>query len=108
MKILLATDGSNFSKAVIDACRKIIADPENTNFKIVSAVEYPMPAAAEVVMISAEYYNQIEQAGHAQAKIFLEKAAAQLRLLFPGVKLDLTTEIIDDHALRRTVNYFSR
>ncbi len=95
MKILISTDGSKFSKAAIDACREIVADPVKTSFKIISAVEYPMPVAAEVVMVSAEYYDQIEQAGHAQAKIFLEQAAAQLRLLFPGVKLDLTTEVID-------------
>ena len=95
MKILIATDGSNFSKGAIDACRNIVADSQNTSFKIVSAVEYPTPPAAEIVMISAEYYNQIEQAGHAQAKAFLEQAAAQLRLLFPNVSLDLTTEVID-------------
>ena len=96
MKILLATDGSNFSRAAIDACRKIVADPENTSFKIVSAVEFPtMPASDPFIGVSADYYDRIEQAGHSRAKEFVEHAAAQLRALFPGVSLDVTTEVID-------------
>lgn len=72
MKILLATDGSNFSKAAIDACRKIIADPENTSFKIISSVEFPtMPASDPFIGASADYYDRVEQAGNSQAKKFV-------------------------------------
>ncbi len=44
---------------------------------------------------SADYYDRVEQAGHNQAKEFVEQAAAQMRSLFPGVSLDLTTEVLD-------------
>lgn len=46
MKILLVTDGLNFSKAAIDVLENIVSNPENTSFKIISTVEFPaMPAA---------------------------------------------------------------
>ena len=95
MKILIATDGSDFSAAAIDACRNVVAAPENASFKIVSAVEYPAPPAAEIVLVSAAYYDRLEQTGHARAKELLEQAAARLRALFPNFSLDLTTEVLD-------------
>ena len=48
MKILLSTDGSNFSKAAIDFCPNIVTDQKNTSLKIISAVELPMPIAARM------------------------------------------------------------
>lgn len=103
MKILIATDGSDFSKAAIDECRNVVAAPENASFKIVSAVEHPAPPAAEIVMVSAEYYDRLGQAGHERAKDHLEQAAARLRSLFPNVALDLTTEVIDGSPTRVVV-----
>jgi nucleotide-binding universal stress UspA family protein len=96
MKVLLVTDGSKFSKTAIDACQKIITDPEKTSFKIVSAVEFPtMLACDPFIGASADYYDKLEQAGRSQAKEFVEQAAAQLRSLFPAASLNLTTEVID-------------
>ena len=47
MKILVATDGSDFSKAAIDALAIIVANPENTAFKIISTVEFPTMLASD-------------------------------------------------------------
>ena len=63
MKILLATDGSDFSKAAIDALANIVAKPDATSLKIISVVERPTPIAAEPFAVSAEYYNAIEEGG---------------------------------------------
>lgn len=41
MKILIASDGSDFSTFAIDACKDMVAKPENTAFLVVSAVEFP-------------------------------------------------------------------
>ena len=54
MKILLSTDGSDFSKAAIDFCRKIVTDPQNTSLKIISAVGRPMPIDVEPAAFAAE------------------------------------------------------
>ncbi len=96
MKILLVTDGSNFSEKAIDACQKIVVHPETTSFKVISAVEFPtMLPSDPFIGASADYYDQIEKAGHNQAKEFVEESAARLRSLFSGVALDLTTEVLD-------------
>lgn len=92
-------------KAAIDACRNLVLDVKNTSLKIISAVEYPTPIAAEPIAISAEYYaepfaisaeyyNEIEQAGRKQAEEFIRQAERQIHELFPNSVPDLTTEII--------------
>ncbi len=94
MKILMATDGSDFSRAAINALANIVAKPDATSIKIVSAVERPTPIAAEPMAVSAEYYNEIEQYGRDQARKFLTEAETQIRSLFPNAAPDLTTEVI--------------
>ena len=47
MKILIATDGSEYSRKAIDFCRNLIPEPENTSIKILAAVEPLTPMAAE-------------------------------------------------------------
>lgn len=95
MKILLATDGSDFSKAAVDALTTIVANPENASFKIVSTVEFPtMLPSDPFVGASAEYYDEIEKAGHGQAKAAAEQAETRIRSMFPNVALDITAEVV--------------
>ena len=94
MKILLSTDGSDFSKAAIDFCRNIFADPKNTSLKIISAVGRPMPIDVEPAAFSAEYYSEMEQSLHEEGQKIVEQAETAVRSLFPGGLLDLTAEVI--------------
>lgn len=103
MKILLATDGSDFSKAAIEVCRDVVADSKNAIFKIVSAVERPMPIAAEPFAISAEYYNEMEEVGRKQANHYVEQAEAQVKAMFPNASLDLTSEVVTGSPARMIV-----
>ncbi len=95
MKILIATDGSDYSKAAIDMLANIIAKPENTSLKIISAVEHPTPIAAEPFAVSAEYYNEMTQVLSEQAKQSVKQAETAIRSLFPGSLLDVTAEVLD-------------
>ncbi len=95
MKILVATDGSDYSKAAIDALANIVANPETTAFNIVSSVEFPtMLPTNGLIGASADYYNEFEKVGHEQAKKSVEQAETQIRSLFPNVALDITAEVI--------------
>src|SRR5690242_3430911 len=100
MRILISTDGSEFSKAAIDACRKIVFDPEKTIFRIISAVLYPLMPADPSIGVSANYYDRIEQAGYALAKQILAESTDRLQALFPAAALDLTTEVMDGSPVR--------
>jgi len=100
MSIFISTAGSEFSKAAIDACRKMVFDPEKTSFSIISAVEYPLMPADPFVGVSANYYDRVEQAGYALARRILDESADRLRALFQGMSLELTTEAIDGSPVR--------
>ena len=96
MKILVATDGSDFSKAAVDALATVVADPENTTFKIISTIEFPnMLASDPFIGASPEYYNEVEKAGHNQAKKAAEQAEVQIRSLFPNLSLNITAEVVN-------------
>jgi nucleotide-binding universal stress UspA family protein len=96
MKILVATDGSDYSKAAIYALVNVVANPETTAFKIVSSVEFPtMLPTNGFIGASAEYYGEIEKAGHEQAKESAEHAETQIRSLFPNAALDIKAEVLD-------------
>jgi len=79
MKILIATDGSESSAAVIEKTCNIIGNPENTEVKIITAVEPMVPMGAEPFAISAEYYAQTSEALLEQGKKTVEQAEKDLR-----------------------------
>lgn len=94
MKVLIATDGSDYSKAAVaESCRFVI-QPDTTEITVVSAYEDAIPIAAEPFALSAEYYQKIDEAVHDQTQAFLAEAAAGIRTHFPGKELKLTTEIL--------------
>lgn len=91
MKILLATDGSDFSKKAVanlvrDMSGKVSA------FKVLSVFEAFAPIAAEPFAVSAEYYQDLEKAARDQAAGYAAEAAAELRKSFPGT--EVTEEIV--------------
>lgn len=95
MKILIATDGSDYSKAAIDALANVVAKPKMTTFKVISSVEFPtVPPTDGFIVASADYYDDFEKAGHEQAKKAVEHAETQIRRLFPDETLDISAEVL--------------
>lgn len=104
MKILIATDGSAFSRTAIDACRNIIADPEHTSIKLISVTEDPTPIGPDPFTTSEEYSNEMERALHQQAKKILERAESHIKTTFSEPVSDLTTEVVMGSPARVIVN----
>jgi nucleotide-binding universal stress UspA family protein len=78
MKILLATDGSDYSKAAV----KAVADrpwPEGSIVKIITAVEIPYTPTTEVWVLPDSYYSDLENAAKAQAEAAIKDAVEQIR-----------------------------
>ena len=94
MKIIIGTDGSDFSKAAIGSLAQIIVRPENTSVKIISALQRLTPITTEPFAISAEYFNAIEERNRHEAHSFVIQAEEQIRALFPNATPDLSTEVI--------------
>ena len=66
MRILIATDGSDFSKAAIEKCCRIITKPEETAVKIVSVYQVVVPL--DIHTASIEYSQELEDATRRQAE----------------------------------------
>ena len=94
MRILVATDGSEYSKAAIDKCCRLIVDPKNTEVKVVSAFEDAYPIAAEPFAVSAEFYQHIIDAAENQSQDFATDAARSIRQHFKDSEPTVTAEVL--------------
>lgn len=91
MKILLTTDGSEFSKkAVKEVC--LYFSGKKHSFKVVSVFEAFAPMAAEPFAVSAEYYQELEKAAKDQAESFVAETRQELLKTFPDA--DITSEVV--------------
>ena len=79
MKILIATDGSEFSEAAIKEVTRLFPDLSGAEVKIVSVFEEQYVLAPEPVAVSAQYYQQMSEAAAKHAEIFCEKAERLFR-----------------------------
>jgi nucleotide-binding universal stress UspA family protein len=93
MKIMIATDGSDFSKAAVEHCCRTLIRPGRTEIRIVSVYEPAAPMAAEPFAVSAEYYQEMMNGARQQCEAFVENAAAQIRGNFPGSEPEIETEV---------------
>lgn len=94
MKILIATDGSDYSTAAIaEACRVVIR-PETADVLIVSAYEDAYPITAEPFAISAEYYQKLDEAVSEMAKSFVDAGEKMVRSKFPATSFPVATKIL--------------
>lgn len=89
MRIIISTDGSDFSRAAIEKCCEIIVAPERTAVKIVSAFEI---VESLDISISPEFSRELEQSARTHAEEFARAAAAQVEERFPNSNIDLTTQ----------------
>lgn len=86
MKILIGTDGSEFSKAALKEYCKLFGNSENNEIKIVSVFENSPVIAAEPFAISGEYYQELIDAERNQAQRFTSEASTFLRKKLNGAK----------------------
>ncbi len=93
LRILIATDGSEFSRAAIENCCLMFEKSENTIFRIVSAAEVATPVSAEFFEVSAQFIQNIIDAARKQAEERIKIAETQIQNRFPGLMIDLTTTV---------------
>lgn len=86
MRIIVTTDGSEFSGAAVERSCQIIAAPAKTAVKIVSVYEVIEPLD---ISVSPEFSKEIEQEAREKAEINAAQAAEAIQRQFP--EIDLTT-----------------
>jgi nucleotide-binding universal stress UspA family protein len=94
MKILIATDGSEFSKAAVEACCRMTITKEDTAVKVISVFEMPVMAAAAPYAMPIQYDANFEKGLRELAQLSVAKAEEQIRQCFPDLNINLTTETL--------------
>ena len=89
MKILVATDGSEFSNAAIEKLPSLLDEGQVTEIKVFSAYEAPVPMAAEPFAISGEYYAELTNINKSLAQSNADAAAGKLAAEFPGADVSV-------------------
>jgi nucleotide-binding universal stress UspA family protein len=77
MKILLATDGSDYSKAAVDS----VAEgpwPQGSEVKIISAMEIPYAPTTEAWVLPDSYYSELERVARGQAEAAVKDAVERI------------------------------
>lgn len=97
MKILIATDGSKYSRQAAEECCRLIASREKLNIKIVSAIEPLMPVAMEPYGVSSGYYLQVETDLRKQSQTALDETEKIVRDRLNEQDIDLETEILSGY-----------
>ena len=94
MKILIATDGSDYSKAAVEEACRFVIDPERDEILIVSVYETLYPLTAEPFALSPEYYEQLEGSAKDVAVDNVKNAETAILSKFPDARLKVKTETI--------------
>lgn len=93
MKILIATDGSDFSKAAIKKCIDIVAKIQESPITVLSVYEKLGPIMGEPFGVSREYYDQAEEAAKSLVDRAVKEASEALHSQFPGLRLEISTRV---------------
>jgi nucleotide-binding universal stress UspA family protein len=92
MKVIIATDGSDFSLDAIKEFCRLFPDPTTAEIRVVSTFDPVAPMATEPFAISAEYRAEVEEAARKQAQEHVEGAVRRLRECIPG-DLNVKTQV---------------
>lgn len=94
MKILIATDGSEFSRQAIEKACEILATGENNSIEIISVSEEVAHPVGEPFAVSTEYINEMEKIGREQVTKFAQEAEATIGERFADSSVQITTKIV--------------
>src|SRR5262245_65036598 len=73
MKILLATDGSDYSKAAVNSVAERTW-PQGSEVKIISAMEVPFAPTTEAWVLPNSYYSELDRVARVKAEAAVKDA----------------------------------
>lgn len=94
MKILIATDGSEYSRKAVEKCCELFGKNENASVRIISVVESPMPMAVDPYGASVEFYAEAQTKLGEQAKESATQAEQIIIEKFEDKNLAVETAVV--------------
>lgn len=93
MKILIATDGSDYSRAAIEKCCQMFESSPDAEIEIICVYELVLPTSQPFVL-SAEYIQQMDDESQVRAKETAARAAARIREKCPALANKTITKVV--------------
>ena len=93
MKILIATDGSEFSTAAVRKCCELFDGMQDVSLKVISVYEPQVPMASEPFAISADYYQRLDKMAEERAQAAANEAVEMLRNCFSDTAPEIATAV---------------
>ena len=93
MRVLIATDGSDFSKNAVEKFCDLFEVDSTTQFKLISVVEHIRPMVAEPFGASNEHFRSVEEDLRKAALVSVEGYKEYIKTKFPDLNLDIKTEV---------------
>lgn len=100
MKILVATDGSAFSRAAIENVAGFVPNAPDTEIKVISVYETLRPVTGDPFGATTQYYIEAENASRKIAEDAVTEALDLLRAKFPDMKFTVSTSVESGRAYR--------
>ena len=92
-RILIATDGSDFGTAAVDAACSMI-DPATTSVRVISAYAEALPVAVDPAFISEKYYEEVEAGNRELAKQIVARAEDRIRRRVGAPSIDIKKMVV--------------
>ncbi len=102
MKVLMAAEGSEFSRAAIEKCCEMFAKSSDAEIEIFSVYELLLPPT-EPFAVSADYIQKIDDQSEKQATAVAAQAEEQIRAICPGLANRLTKKVVSGSPERAIV-----
>jgi nucleotide-binding universal stress UspA family protein len=93
MKVLLPTEGSEFSNAAVKKCCKMFDETENTEIEILSVVE-TVERPTDPYGAPSEYIHDLNASALKRAKDMVDQTAEDIRAHFPDLGTQLTKKVV--------------
>lgn len=93
MRVLIATDGSDYSNAAIETCAGMLAFAEPSTVRVISIVEPLAPVGVEPFGVSTNYYAEAEKEAEKNAEDLVATASKKLQDKLAGKDVSVETEV---------------
>jgi nucleotide-binding universal stress UspA family protein len=104
MKILIATDGSKYSRAAIEQCSRYLSTISQAEIMILSAYEPVAPMSLELSAFPNEYYVQANAELRRNGKNLVAAAEKIISRHFPGKKVAIQTSVVEGNPKREIID----
>lgn len=93
MKILVATDGSEYSTAAIEKTAEILRFAEPSEIRVISIIEPLAPVGVEPFGVSTNYYAEAEKEAEKNAEDVVSAAKERLERKLEGKQVKIGTGV---------------